>query len=169
VYLVNHRKLPINLPIGVQLQKEHSLSSSGISAPHAAHSVMFSFSLRWPLATRDPHPKRSKGGKGSVAASLAFLPLVVHNLALTWIGSALVQVAISSYSDERETSAATRAPHIRREQVKPHGKLWHRSLLRRGLLAACRATHSTEVAGVASWDVEDLGTYATGSALEIRA
>jgi len=69
-------------------------------------------------------------GSGSVAASLAFLPLVVHDLALAWTGSALVQVAVSSHPDERETAATTRALHLWRERVKPHWKLWNHSLLR---------------------------------------
>ena len=72
------------------------------------------------------HAKRPLAGKGSVAASLAVLPLVVHDLPPTWIGNALVQVAIPSHADEYEIAATRRALHVRREQVKPHGKLWHR-------------------------------------------
>jgi hypothetical protein len=41
--------------------------------------------------------------------------------------------------------------------------------LRCGLLAARRATPLTEVADVARWDMENVGTLATGPALEIRA
>jgi hypothetical protein len=86
-------------------------------------------------------------GNGCVAASLACLALVVHDLAPTrTTGSALVQVAIPSHTDEREVAATRRTFHIWREQVKPHGRRWHLSSLRRGLLAACWAALRTEVA-----------------------
>ena len=64
-------------------------------------------------------------GNGSVAANLAFLPLVVHDPALAWTGSALVQVAIPPHPHEREITATRLALHIWRELVKPHGRVWH--------------------------------------------
>jgi hypothetical protein len=110
--------------------------------------------LRCGHIARDPHAKHFVAGKGSVAASLAVLPLVMHNLASTWIGNTLVQVAVSSHTDEREVGPASRAFHVRREQVKPHWKPWHQFTSSRGL-AACRTTAPTEVANVAGWDVNN--------------
>jgi len=74
---------------------------------------------------RGPIAKGSQVGNGSVAANLAFLPLVVHDPALARTGSALVQVAVSSHSDEYEVATTRRALHVWREEVIPHGKVWH--------------------------------------------
>jgi hypothetical protein len=81
--------------------------------------------LRRRHITRGPHSKHSRTVNGSVAAGLGFLVPVVHNLAFTRTGRALVQVAVPSHPDEREAGAASRAPHVRRKRVEPHGKLWH--------------------------------------------
>jgi hypothetical protein len=53
--------------------------------------------------------------------------------------------------------------------VKPHGKLWHLSLLRRGLLAACRAAFRAEGADLAGLDVEDNRACAARSATDPHA
>jgi hypothetical protein len=64
-------------------------------------------------------------GNGCIAASLACLALVVHDLAHTQTtATALVQVAEYANPDKREIAATTRAPHVSRERVKQHGKLW---------------------------------------------
>ena len=98
--------------------------------------------LRRGHIARDPHAKHSEAGEGSVAASLAVLPFVVHDQPPTWIGNALVQVAISSHPDEREAGGAGRALHVWREQVIPHGKFWHPFTLPSLALLAQHAVHS---------------------------
>jgi hypothetical protein len=81
----------------------------------------------------------------------------VHDLAHTL---APVQVAEYSNPHEDQVAATTRALHLWRERVKPHGKLWHLSLLRRLLLAACWAALPTEVARKVDREVDDKGPLA---------
>jgi hypothetical protein len=81
--------------------------------------------LRRGLAACGPRAKLSRPVNGNVAACLGFFVPVVHDMALTHTGSASVQIAASSHPDELETAFTTRALHIGRERVKPHGKLWH--------------------------------------------
>ena len=82
--------------------------------------------LRRVHITRAPHAKRSVLGNGSVAASLGFFVQVVHDLACArTAGSAAVQVAMPSHPDEGEVGAASRALHVWRERVEPHGRRWH--------------------------------------------
>src|ERR1039458_9501279 len=51
----------------------------------------------------------------------------MHNLASARsAGNALVQVAESSHSDERQASSTGRALHVCRKQVIPHWEIWHR-------------------------------------------
>jgi hypothetical protein len=73
----------------------------------------------------------------------------------------MVQVAASSHSDEREAGAASRAPHVGREWVEPHRKLWHRLPPSPRLRIACQAAFRAVAADVAGWEVDEVGALAT--------